>query len=125
MISTFDATAILAYKIMKEYDIHTKTTLSKEELQDYFVKVLKIANEVGCDYEKISEDQILEIKDRLRFFCKIKDDGIGINSDKFKAKGRSRASIYVQRMDGVLFACCMKIFKIDLLKKDDVVYFEV
>ncbi|MBO5955012.1 MAG: hypothetical protein J6Q13_03500 [Clostridia bacterium] len=96
MLTTFDLTSVLAYKVMKENDIHDQTEFSKEELQQYFITVLSLAKEVGCDWEKLTEEKISEIKDRLSCFCKVQEDCIIVDNTQFKPKRRRLASMYVQ-----------------------------
>lgn len=119
MLNAFDCTAVLAYKIMKDYDVFKKTKFTKEELTDYFKKVIKYAKEVGFDYQFITGDQMVEICDRLEGFCKINNGIIILDEENLKHKARKHASMYVQGMNFILQGCCIRIYASEVKKNQD------
>ena len=119
MLTSFDFTAVIVYKILRENTLYDKIDFNKEELEQYFINVLNMAQEVGCDWDKITYDTILEIKSKLSKICNIQDDGIKIDSDQFKPKGKRKADMYIQGMDYALLWCCSKTFKQEILNKQN------
>lgn len=114
MLTGYDYTSILAYKMMKDYDLLKKSEFTKKYLSAFYNKVIEIVKDFGITNNIITDEHILEICDRLRDFCTIENGVITMNNKK----GRKYASMYVQGMDYMLLYCCANVLGNELVEKD-------
>lgn len=119
MLNDYDCVAVLAYKIIKDNDIFKKIDFTKDELTDYFSKVVNKYDE-EFDYKTITDKHIFEIRDSLEGFCKFENELIILNEQNLKQKARRRASMYVQGLSFPLLCSCIETYAEELkLKKDN------